>query len=379
MEEKGFDVGGRVVPPLGSSAKLRSKPGSRGFTTIRKYEKYAMQSAARHVFPDERVSKCLRVPTGQEVEIHKTEGAKTYHYLNLQTCGSVWLCPCCSGRISEKRRVEVLKAMKGHKAKGGKMYLLTLTLPHRINQPLKKVLKALQKAFDAYKRDRLYRIGFKEASGFVGDIRSLEATYGDNGWHPHLHVLLFLEDVEDMKAVEAELLVIWQKVVLRQGFNEPNEHGLRLEGGEKAANYIAKWGLEHEMTKSHTKEARKGFTPFDLLRVICGTYEGESTLMTPARAEELFREYGKVMKGKKQLGWSRGLKAMFGINEKTDEEIAEEVDRETTLFASIPLPTWRIILAAEKRAEVLAVCEKGEDAFYDYLIELTDAAGELEP
>jgi len=27
---------------------------------------------------------------------------------------------------------------------------------------------------------------------------------------------------------------------------------------------------------------------------------------------------------------------------------------------------------------VLAVCEKGEEAFYDYLIELTDAAGELE-
>jgi len=36
------------------------------------------------------------------------------------------------------------------------------------------------------------------------------------------------------------------------------------------------------------------------------------------------------------------------------------------------------VLKANKRAEVLAVCEKGEDAFYDYLIELTDAAGELD-
>lgn len=68
---------------------------------------------------------------------------------------------------------------------------------------------------------------------------------------------------------------------------------------------------------------------------------------------------------------------MFGIDEKTDEDIDKEVDKETTLFASIPLPTWRIILAADKRAEVLAICEKGEDAFYDYMMELTEAAGEL--
>jgi hypothetical protein len=367
------DIGPLPEASLGNTVKLRSKPCSCGFASVQGYEKYALQAASRQVFPDEGVSKCLRIPIGQIVEIHKTEGAKRYHYRNLQTCKSVWLCPCCSGKISEKRRVEVLKAMKGHKRNGGKMYLLTLTLPHRVNQSLKTVLTGLKGAFRSFKQDRLYREGFKVESGFVGDIYSLEATYGENGWHPHLHILLFLDKKIDMKAAEAKLLEVWQKVVVSKGFNEPNEHGLRLEGGEKAANYISKWGLEHEMTKSHDKEACKGYAPFDLLRVICGIYEGRDG-MTPAKAEELFREYGKTMKRKHQLEWSRGLKALFGINEKTDEEIIEDVDAETTRFAEIPLPTWGIILSAGRRAEVLAVCHKGKDAFYDYMIELTEAA-----
>jgi hypothetical protein len=72
------------------------------------------------------------------------------------------------------------------------------------------------------------------------------------------------------------------------------------------------------------------------------------------------------------------LKKRFGIDQKSDEKIAEGSDEKTRCFATIPLPTWRIILAANKRAEVLAICEKGEDAFYDYMIALTEAAGELD-
>ena len=37
----------------------------------------------------------------------------------------------------------------------------------------------------------------KDELGIVGTIRSLEVTCGPNGWHPHLHVLIFAgADVE---------------------------------------------------------------------------------------------------------------------------------------------------------------------------------------
>jgi hypothetical protein len=40
------------------------------------------------------------------------------HYKGLQTCGSVWLCPCCASKIEERRRLEIVQvfvwALKEH-------------------------------------------------------------------------------------------------------------------------------------------------------------------------------------------------------------------------------------------------------------------------
>lgn len=216
-------------------------------------------------------------------------------------------------------------------------------------------------------------------SGLIGRIRGLEVTYGANGWHPHLHLLLFVDRVADLKKTEYDLLLIWKKVVMKQGFDEPNHHGLTLENGEKAAQYVGKWGLEHELTKGHIKRSREGFTPFDLLRVIVGTYAGSGKNVDVFDAVNLFREYGKTFKGKRQLVWSNGLRKMLHLgNEKTDEEIADQVDEETALFAKIPLNVWRVILSKDKRGETLAICEHGIESFYDYCIELMEDTGEME-
>lgn len=363
---------------LGIIANKPSNRAQSGFTALQRYERYALQSAARSALADERVGKCLRVPISSEVQIHKTIATNTFHYQNLQTCGSIWHCPCCAAKISEKRKNEVQAAISLHETNGGQVFLLTLTLPHHINQSLKWVLGTLLKAHTAFEQDRAYREGFKVTSGLVGKIRGLEVTYGANGWHPHLHMLLFVNQIQKIKEVEHDLLTIWQKVVVKQGFNEPNHHGLTLENGEKAAKYVGKWGLEHEMAKSHIKRSREGYTPFDLLRVIVGSYTGNGKNADCFDAVNLFREYGKTFKGRRQLVWSKGLRDRFNLGkEKTDEEIADQVDEATALFAKIPLGAWRLILSQEKRGEVLAICEQGLDALYDYVIELHEQCGEL--
>jgi hypothetical protein len=362
---------------LGITANKRSNGSQSGFTALQRYERYALQSAARSALADERVGKCLRVPTSSEVQIHKTLASNTFHFQNLQTCGSIWHCPCCAAKISERRKNEVQAAITAHEGNGGQVFLLTLTLPHHINMPLKWVLGTLLDAHDAFERDRAYREGFKAESGLIGKIRGLEVTYGANGWHPHLHLLLFVNEIQKIKEVELELLTIWQKVVVKKGFDEPNHHGLTLENGEKAAKYVGKWGLEHEMAKSHIKRSREGYTPFDLLRVIVGTYAGNGKNADVFDAVNLFREYGKTFKGRRQLVWSKGLRDHFALGkERTDEEIADEVDEATALFTSIPLATWRLILSQDKRGEVLAVCEQGEDAFFDLMIEIHEQAEE---
>ena len=73
-----------------------------------------------------------------------------------------------------------------------------------------------------------------------------------------------------------------------------------LRNGQKAASYVSKWGLEHEMTKGHIKKGKTDSkTPFDLLRDYA---EGDEN------AGKLFRIYFEAFKGTRQLNWSKGLK-----------------------------------------------------------------------
>ena len=74
------------------------------------------------------------VPAGQNqgsegVGVWKCEKHGTAHYSGLQTCGSVWSCPICAAKITERRRLEVQDAINQHRQAGGEVQLLTLTTP----------------------------------------------------------------------------------------------------------------------------------------------------------------------------------------------------------------------------------------------------------
>ena len=78
------------------------------------------------------------------------------------------------------------------------------------------------------------------------------------------------------------------------------------------------------MTTKATKT--KGLQPFQILANACG---GD------AQSKKLWIEYMLGMYRKAALYWSPGLKAMCGIEEKTDEEILDgEVDEQPILIAS---------------------------------------------
>ena len=74
------------------------------------------------------------------------------------------------------------------------------------------------------------------------------------------------------------------------------------------------------MTKGHVKSGRNGnATAWDLLKM--------SMLEGGEQSGKLFQEFAICFKGSRQLDWSRGLKAMFSIDNKTDEELAEETEK----------------------------------------------------
>lgn len=333
---------------------------------LARIQRFILQSVARKFLPKSRTDKCLRLrQASKEIQVWQSKEHKTTSYSGLQTCGSVWACPVCSAKIAERRRAEIIAAMAAHKAAGGCMNLLTLTAPHqRVDQLgdlLKKQALALKKMF----ADRSVRNVFADM-GILGQIRALEVTHGrlsefNNGWHPHHHILLFAGSGVDLARFDGpqmhdwavKLYLRWQACCEGAGLGTPSfAHGLKLDDGSKAANYVAKWGLEDEMTKGHTKKAINGETPFDFLR----SYLVDGT---DKQAGALFKEFAETFKGKQQLRWSPGLKKRFAIGESSDEELAAQMDDYAAMLGTITLEQWCDVLRVDGRGTVLMLAANG--------------------
>ena len=165
-------------------------------------------------------------------------------------------------------------------------------------------------------------------------MRSLEVTYGANGWHPHIHEL-FLQDVKnsdyktfppDLQAqgLESEIAGQWINTLKKSQLTASLERGVKVlcTQGDIAA-YLEKygkipqektgeWTTAHELTKAGQKKGRiEGKTPFELLiECACGVESSGAA----------FVEFAEAFKGKAQLRWSPGTRELLGIGADELEE-----------------------------------------------------------
>lgn len=306
-----------------------------------------------------------RVPN-RDLQLVYAPAYQRANFQGLQVCASPWACPVCASKIAERRRVEVAAAIATAKACGLAVELLTLTFPHGLGDDLATItaagLRAYSKLFSGKAGVKL-----RERIGLQGTIRALEVTHGENGWHPHFHVLLFSgrgQSVTTQRA-QADIAARWQNVCVSSGLPRPSlSHGCRLDGGDNAAGYVAKgstWGLESELTRGQSKisKNRKGRTPFALLRSYA---DGDK------QAGALFAEYAEVFEGKRQLVWSNGLKRRLAVSDVTDDELANAIeDTPTRLLAMLTDDQWRTIYRARLESVVLDLAEVSPKSLSDFL------------
>ena len=83
---------------------------------------------------------------------------------------------------------------------------------------------------------------------------------GENGWHPHNHILLFTQHaVHGFSSYRDQLARIWMDSCIKAGLRSPSmKHGLDIQDGSQADRYVAKWGLPEEMSKGHMKKGKNG-------------------------------------------------------------------------------------------------------------------------
>lgn len=359
-----------VVTPLGTNTKFVSAQCA-NFRYGARVERYELQRVvARELLPKERVRFCLfrTCPAGAGARLRYSPARGSAHLSGLMVCGSVWICPVCAARVSERRRGEVAQARDWLAERGRAMVLLTFTLSHH-KDSLQAALQALNGAFRRMLQRRDYR-AVRDSYGLSHAIKAVEVTWGaENGWHPHLHVLQAVPVGVNAQRLQAALTELWRPALAQhrrhngESFTASVARGVRVQNSWAAvSDYLSKmgrtWAAEDELTKANSKRGRQGrFTPFDLVRSVRDSGD-------QAHAA-LFREYGGAMKGTHQLRWSPGFKRLVGIAERTDAELAADPLDDDQLAWTLHLLSdadWTAVRYFDKRAELETVGDSGDRA-----------------
>ena len=286
-------------------------------------------------------------------------------FSGVATCGSTWACPVCSQKIASQRALDLSAAVaawqapvfgpqhKNFKSPRGQVLMVTLTMRHKRKQALADLWDSLSHAWgkvtsgSGWKNDqaeygsvipRVVKTGERKGETLnenrIGFARVVETTHGANGWHVHIHALLFVGDrVTEKDAVRLadSMFGRWVPALTSKGLTAPSlDHGVDVKlvsaAGDPGAlgKYFAKnvYSAAHkagwEVAGGSGKKAGFGNrTPFQML----------ADIVAVGDADDLARwwEWEEASHNRRQLTWSAGLREFLALGtEKTDAEISEE-------------------------------------------------------
>jgi hypothetical protein len=265
------------------------------------------------------------------------DGSMVAHFAHVMLCGRVWPCPVCGPKIRNQRAADLDAACASWiEAHGvGSVMLLTLTMPHDFGEPIKALIGRIAEAFTALFSARAWKDD-KQEFRLAHWVKAHDITHGVNGWHPHLHVVLFAEEPltpGQLAALEQRLYARWVRVTTNRGSRPPSRrHGIQLEqarGREDTARYVCQVvtgdadrpvPVAMEVTRGDLKtSSHLGHrTPWQVLADFAETGD--------CRDLALWHEFEEATTGVQAIRWSNGLRAAVGLGaEETDEEVVQAV------------------------------------------------------
>lgn len=323
--------------PLESYANSSAPPPSgRSQSRARRYRRRSVLWALSSLT---RVRHCGRVrcaPDGR-VGLRRTAATATTGARSglsgLKTCGSVWACPVCNAKVMSTRARELGQAVTVHHASGGTTIFGTSTLRHFKGQGLARLWEVLSKAWASCTTGKAWK-GQAARLGVGGFVRAAEVNISwDNGWHVHLHWILFTGPgvtAEQVAEFGAWFAARWARAVVARGLDAPlavGQHARLVASVSDGdlAKYVTKMDgpskLGLELTQSQSKRSRSAHVTVPVWELLSRIEDsGDLDVL------DLWHEYEQASHGRRQLTWSHGLRRrLLGQEpERTDEELAAE-------------------------------------------------------
>lgn len=289
----------------------------------------------------------------KKVEVKETENSR--HLSGLISCGNSASCPTCAAKLSSIRGNELSELMEAGRENNRSYIMLVNTIQHKAKEPLditlNQVLEMSRYAFNSKKYKK-----FKELTNLRFVHSSLEFTVSVKNsaidWHPHKNFLLDFdittgEILKRLSLSSKDELSMYistmftnlcqdyldknniKKTLLKPYFNK----NMVLKGGCSTTienfndKYIAKWGLEAELTASIYKDSKnsESFHPFLLLDLIDKKNKNVSKA-DKYKYSKAFQEFVLSAKGKSFFRFA--MNSIKYYNENYNTEIRNKKDKE---------------------------------------------------
>ena len=286
---------------------------------------------------------------------------KNLYLSGVETCGSVWNCPVCSLKISQRRAQQVSDILTWSQTRVDCAHgFLTLTTRHNKAEKCKDVKTRVLTAWRKVTQSRKYKEFGAES------IRALEVKFSTlNGWHPHLHIALIAEQhnqTELKNFVYSFVIPTYLRLIGCETL-AANQKYKEIYGGTGVSDYITKWDMSQELTQAHAKEnLNNSYSPFGILHELSRQlvdWRDTDTTVLHIELEHAFIEYSKAFKGSKQLTISRKLKLKFKeFDLLTDEEICKEEQASETKI-TITRELFKEIANIRAQADILNSYQAG--------------------
>lgn len=336
-----------VEEPLNGAREARSK-------------RFRLLDRLQAVTQLDRLSHCRRDPHGMSewVAVVSRDGLASYD--GLQTCGSVWACPVDSAKVRQARTLALASVVMAWLDGGGGLIFPTLTLAHVKSDSLAATLGHLYDGWRYVTGHRDYR-ALRADLGIDHVCKAVEITYGRNGWHPHLHGLMFTRrplTADEHERVRRTLWTLWNRYAERQHLRVLAESravvAKRVEvttdkGIAALAEYLFKvqdgYGIAAELVRADLKRGRSktARVPFQI---------AEAAVTKGGRDLALWHEYEAATKGRRVLDWTKGSAAALGFA-ASDEDLASAALEGADLIADLTPAEWALVVRYRRRGYLL--------------------------
>lgn len=301
-------------------------------------ESWRLLGIAQGILPTGNpVQKCRRVPRGAPRIV---KYGNSYAYDNVVTCKSGWSCPICSPKKALVRSKEIREL---HRIVDYESIMVTYTVQHNVRDRLGDLIKLLYASLRSARQGRRLSEFKKHSHGY---IRSTEIMYGKNGWHPHIHEIIYVKKGSTAEHVKDTVIKHYKSSLAKSG-RTVNDFTVDAKMWDGSTDYITKGSDIEEVVGWVNKESSTSLNIFQILR----------RSIDSKRFENLYLEYYYATKRRKITIVSRSLQEKYkeaketveNEQEKHDAEIIHEFDRDE----------WKAICKAGIRYKVLLTLSGG--------------------